>query len=93
MGMITEIKTREDIIEFMLQLIEEEVNVHPDDDFNTYVNTSTGETSYTTEDAAMRNNLMMQAFKVCEESGLDIYNVTQEVYLKGTGLDQYIPLP
>jgi hypothetical protein len=36
---------------------------------------------------------MEQAFDVCEQKGVDIYNLTMEVYLKETGLDQFIPLP
>jgi hypothetical protein len=91
--MIDRIATIDDAVTFSKQLLDEGTNFHPDDDFTTYINTDTGESSYTTSEAEVRNDLMEQAFDVCEQKGVDIYNLTMEVYLKETGLDQFIPLP
>jgi len=91
--MIENIQTIEDVESFSRLLIAEGANFHPDDDFATYVNIETGEPTYTPEEAELRNALMNRAFEVCDINGVDIYNVTMEVFLKETGLDKYIPLP
>ena len=91
--MIAKIENVEDVITFSKELIDEGANFHPDDDFTTYVHVGTGLPSYTTEQAELRNDLMSQAFEVCEKEGVDIYDLTMEVYLKETGMDQFIPLP
>jgi len=91
--MITAIKNIADVRLFTRQLIGEGTNVHPDDDFNNYVNIVTGEQTYTPKESEIRNELMCQCFEVCEASGEDIYNLMQEIFLIETGLDKYIPLP
>jgi len=91
--MITDIKTLDDVVIFAKQLIAEGTNVHPDDDFNDYVNTETGQPTYSAQEASKRNELMNQCFEVCELAGSDIYDVIQEIYLIETGLDKFIPLP
>ncbi|WP_214071825.1 hypothetical protein [Mucilaginibacter sp. dw_454] len=91
--MITIIKNLEDVKLFTRQLVSEGTNFHPDDDFNNYVNLETGEPSYTLEEAEIRNQLLYQCFKVCEDSGEDIYDLAQEIFLIETGLDKFIPLP
>ncbi|MES2275437.1 MAG: hypothetical protein V4592_05415 [Bacteroidota bacterium] len=91
--MITEIKSLDDVTEFVVQLVEEGLNYHPDDDFENYVNIETGEPSYTAAEASLRNRLNTQCFEVCESAGADIYDISMEIYLKETGLDKFIPLP
>jgi hypothetical protein len=91
--MIAEIKSIEDVAEFVSQLVDEGLNYHPDDDFENYVNMETGDPSYTLEQASERNRLNMQCFEVCDAAGADIYNISMEIFLKKTGLDKYIPLP
>jgi len=91
--MIARIENIEDVIILSKELISEGANFHPDDDFSTYVHIETGRPSYTANEADLRNDLMNQAFEVCEKEGIDIYDLTMEVYLKETGLDQFIPLP
>jgi hypothetical protein len=71
----------------------EGLNYHPDDDFNNYVNTETGEASYTPEEALLRNELNEQCFEVCDQNGADLYDIAHEIFLKETGLDNFIPLP
>ncbi len=91
--MITEIKTLNDVSAFIVQLVAEGLNYHPDEDFNNYINIETHEPSYTKEEAQIRNDLNMQCFEVCGRNKADIYNVSMEIYLKETGLEKYIPLP
>lgn len=91
--MITEIKTLEDVKEFVHQLMAEGLNYHPDDDFENYVNMETGEPSYSPQDVLLRNQLNDQCFEVCQAAGADIYDISMEIFLKETGLDAYIPLP
>jgi len=74
-------------------LLNEGLNSHPDEDFRNYINMNTDEPSYTEQEAEIRNLLMGQCFEVCESTGTDIYSFMQEIHLKFTGLDKYIPLP
>jgi hypothetical protein len=91
--MITEIRSPEDVTEFVKLLVAEGLNYHPDDDFENYVNMQTGDPSYTPAEALLRNQLNDQCFEVCEAAGADIYNISMEIFLKETGLDEFIPLP
>lgn len=91
--MIRNIRNTEDVKLFTLQLVEEGTNVHPDEDFHNYVNIHSGLPAYTPDEAEKRNRLMRKSFKICAENKVDIYNLMQEVFLKATGLDQFIPLP
>jgi hypothetical protein len=91
--MINRIETIDDVACFAQAIIEEGVNLHPDNDFSEYVNDATNENTYSETEAEMRNELMRQAFAVCENNGVDIYSFMCEIFLKVTGLDQYIPLP
>jgi hypothetical protein len=91
--MITEIKSLEDVTEFVIQLVSEGLNYHPDDDFENYVSIETSEPSYTPDEALLRNRLNTQCFEVCELVGADIYDISMEIFLKETGLDKFIPLP
>lgn len=77
--MITEILTIVDVKQFAKQLIAEGLSFHPDDDFNDYINFKTNERSYNIEEANLRNNLMNQCFEICENEGVDIYEVMLEV--------------
>ena len=90
---MNDILTITDVEDFMRQLVCEGTNVHPDEDFNNYINIETELSAYTEEEAAIRNTLMNKCFDVCEAAGKDVYSVMQEIYLIETGLDKYIPLP
>lgn len=91
--MIAEIKTVKDVELFTKQIIAEGVSIHPDDDFRDMINLETSLPVYSEAEAEIRNNLMEQAFAVCEKSGADIYDTMMEILLKETGLDTLIPLP
>jgi hypothetical protein len=91
--MFSQINNPADVIAFAKLLIEEGITIHPDSDFNDYVNIKTHKPSYTNADAQLRNELMNQCFAVCKVHGIDIYDCMGEVELKETGLDQFIPFP
>ena len=91
--MVAAINDINDVSRFFQDLFNEGVNAHPDEDFSQYINTETGEATYTDDDAIIRNHLMQRSFEVCDKSGVDIYDLMQEIYLKETGLDKFIPLP
>ena len=86
--MIEQIKTIKDVKTFAKQLINEGLNFHPDDDFNDYINVDTKKRSYTKSEASLRNKLMDESFKVCEEKGKDIYNIMHKVALFETGMNK-----
>jgi len=93
MAMITKIETLDDVKTFVRQLVGEGLNYHPDDDFTQYINMQTDEPTYSTEEAALRNELNNQCFEVCGILDADIYDIAQEIFLIETGLDKFIPLP
>ncbi len=80
--MITEIKTIEDVQTFFKDLLAEDLNFHPDDNFADYINHETKQPSYTEKEAADRNRLLTQAFEVCERVGEDIYDVCIEIFMQ-----------
>lgn len=91
--MLRQIKTTKDVVSFAKQLIKEGVNFHTDDDFSEYINLETKEPTYSKEEADFRNELMNQCFSVCKKNKVDIYDIMNEIALKETGLDKFIPLP
>jgi hypothetical protein len=91
--MLQKIEKLEDVAEFIHNLVEEGVNAHPDEDFSQYINIETDEPIYTSDESNLRNRLINKSFDVCEEAGIDIYDLTQEIYLKETRLNEFIPLP
>jgi hypothetical protein len=91
--MRNEIVNLNDVTIFFHDLVKEGVNAHPDEDFSQYINSETEEPTFSPEEADLRNRLMNKSFDVCEAAGIDIYDLMQEIYLKETGLDQFIPFP
>jgi hypothetical protein len=91
--MLARIETVEDVKIFAKQIINEGVSFHPDDDFNEYLNLKTNIPIYNLEEAEVRNNLMNECFEICNNSGVDIYEIMYELTLTETGLDKFIPLP
>lgn len=80
--MHTYIRTITDVEAFFNHLItNESLNFHPDEDFKNYINLETELPSYTATEADLRNQLMNQAFGVCERKGVDIYQIgLQKLY-------------
>ena len=91
--MLREITNTKHVEAFAVQLFEEGVSFHPDNDFNNYIVTKTDNPFYTKDEAEIRNELMNQCFEVCQKDGISIYDVMSEVLLKETNLNKYISLP
>jgi hypothetical protein len=89
--MIIEIKDLSDVEAFTKELIKEGVNAHPDEDFNNYVDIETHLSTYTVQEASIRNDLMDKCFEICETYSEDIYIMMNNIYLEETGLDKFIP--
>lgn len=88
--MIQTIKTIDDVRTFFQQLLEEGLNFHPDEDFTNYINCETREDTYSTEETDLRNRLMDEAFVVCEQNKVCIYEIANDITLRYTGLDMFI---
>ena len=68
------VKSVDDVKAFFSYLIKtESISFHPDEDFRNYVSTETGEATLSDETADRYDNLMNEAFDVCEKAGEDIY--------------------
>ncbi len=72
------------------QILDKGVSVHPDNDFNDYINFKSNESYYT--ETEKRNKLMNDCFDVCEKEGAYIFEIMLEVTLIETGLDKAITL-
>lgn len=86
--MIQAINTIEDVRTFFQQLLEESLNFHPDEDFANYINCETSQDTYTPVEAELRNRLMDEAFEVCGQNKVCIYEFGNDMTLKYTGLDK-----
>ena len=81
-NMNIEIKTVADVVAFAKHLVEvEKLSFHPDDDFGVYI-TSDNKPFYSEEDAILRNKLMDNCFDVCNENGIDIYDLLVAIIQK-----------
>lgn len=73
---LTAINSLTDAKEFVRILItEEELAFHPDTPFEDYINLDTNQPTYSKQEAAVRNQLLEQAFKVGERVGLDTHEL------------------
>lgn len=71
------IKSRKDVREFFSYLINElKIDIHPDDNFNEYVNIKTGVAMFTSDEVLKLNCLMDKCFVVV---GDDVYKICGEV--------------
>jgi hypothetical protein len=78
--MINEIKTIDDVKAFFRQLLDEDLNFHPDTPFEDYIHGETRKPTYSIAEAAIRNKLMEQSFDVCEEVNIDIYEIANKIF-------------
>ena len=92
--MIEKISTLTDV-EAFAAILKEEIGLgfHPDDPFEDYINIETKEAIYTPDQARLRNELIEQAFDVCEKEGLDIYETTGRIIVKGTPMEGMFDKP
>ncbi len=79
---LTNIKSIEDVECFFKHLIEvEKLSMHPDTPFLDYTDEE-GNIFYSAEEVKARDNLMDEAFTVCEETQIDVYVVGQVILLE-----------
>lgn len=84
--MITNVKTSNDLNGFASQLIKEGISYLPDNDFNHLDNTS----SFSKEDASLRNQLASKSFDVCRNDWIDIHVKVLTITLAETGLEKFL---
>jgi len=75
-----EITCLDDIETFFNELLENDVNFHPDTDFNEYINLETLELTFTKFEALRLNILMNDCFEICEAYAEDIYEIAIKVF-------------
>ena len=69
-------KTAQEVKEFFKYLVNErKLNFHPNDDFANYVSYDEKTPSFTKEEVDVYNRLMEESFKVCDATGVDIYEI------------------
>jgi len=74
--MMKSIHTISDVETFFSYLLHEEsLNFHPDEDFKNYINLETALPSYSPEEAELRNSIMICCFEICENEGVEIYDI------------------
>ena len=77
------IKNIDDVVDYFTYLIKElDLNLHPDTDFSEYVSYETGENTFNQEEVCYLNSLMDDCFSICEEAGVDVYEVGLKI-MKG----------
>lgn len=75
--------TPESIKAFYQGLVDElDVNVHPDDDFNSYVEQGTDEQTFKPYEAEMLNKIAEAMFEYCDRQNLDIYSLAMPEHMK-----------
>lgn len=71
-----EINTVADVNNFFDWLVKDVgANLHPDDPFDLYVNSHTGERTFSDDDAAYYDSVMDKCFDVCDKNNVDIYTI------------------
>lgn len=70
------IKSVKDVETFFHHIVfERKVNFHPDNMFEDYVSCEVGINTFTFDKCAVYNRLMDECFVVCNNEGVDIYNI------------------
>lgn len=73
------IRSVKDVEVFFHHIVfERKVNFHPDNMFEDYVSCEGGINTFTFEECAIYNRLMDESFKICENEGVDIYEIGLE---------------
>ncbi|MBO7610099.1 MAG: hypothetical protein J6S96_07865 [Muribaculaceae bacterium] len=71
----TQIKTIEDVEQFVKHIYDLGINFHPDDDFHDIINYETGKKSFYEADADLYNNLVDSCFSICKRENVDFYEI------------------
>lgn len=73
------IKSVKDVETFFHHIVfERKVNFHPDDMFEDYVSCEGGINTFTLGECAVYNRLMDESFAICENEGVNIYEIGLE---------------
>lgn len=73
------IKSVKDVETFFHHIVSErKVNFHPDDMFEDYVSCESGINTFTLGECAVYNRLMDESFAICENEGVNIYEIGLE---------------
>ncbi len=83
--MVAEINTIDDVKMFAHQLLDEKLNFHPDESFENYIDSKTHLPCYSAEEAQFRNHLMSRCFEVCDDFGVDIYEIMCDIFYERVG--------
>lgn len=85
---LSHITTRDEVRLFADYLVNGlDINFHPDDPFEGYVNCQTGERTFSDMDAAVGNRLMDECFNVCDASEDEIYDIMGAFLFERLGLN------
>ena len=75
------VNTVDEIRQFFEYLItKEQLNFHPDEDFSIYISFKTSEPTFSKTEINHYNSLMDKAFRICEDSGVDIYKLAIDCF-------------
>lgn len=84
--MLQTIHTPADVVTFARHLIfDQGINFHPDTDFTEYIEKD-GREVFLPEQASTLDHLLAQAHQVCEEAGVDIYELTSPLLWERLGV-------
>ena len=77
--MYNEIKTPHDVAMFFIHIVfEKNAHLDPDTDFHEYVDAN-GNPSFTDKQADQYEDDMNKSFDVCDEYGVDVYEIASKV--------------
>jgi len=86
-ALLPELEDTDDVRYWFEHLIEGlEIAIHPDNPFEDFVNTETDQPTFDSETAALLNQKMEQAFRICTCSGRDIYEIGMDITRKAFNL-------
>ena len=60
---------------------------HPEQDFDTYIDSKTGNPYFSPEEAKQRDELMNVCFEACSELGLNIFTISMEAMRESLGIE------
>ena len=78
----TKVKTLQDVRDFFKELNAVIVNFDPDDDIGDYIAFKDDTPSFPKEEAIRLNTLLDDCFAICEEKGVDIYELANQIITK-----------
>ena len=82
------IKSVKDVEAFFHHIVSEQrVNFHPDDMFEDYVSCEGGINTFTLGECAIYNRLMDESFAICENEGVNIYEIGLEERQETLGIN------